>query len=860
VAVSIGDILATFKFDTSGIEKGAKDVEKSLTSMGTAAVVKGTLIADAVKGVIKQFAQMAFDATLGAGQYADALENMAASTGISTDSLQGYNVILAQVGLTTQDMAFGLKTLSQKMQEARTGTGDAADTFRQLGIDIRGIKTADQALLAIADASTKLENGMEKSAAMTTLLGRAGQRLIPAFEGGAAAILAARKEAVELGALTPLQIQKLGEMDNAVDKLGVAWQGLMNQLGFLFSGLLTMATKAGTAMVKWAIDVVRGIQNIFGMNEEEMAAPSKRAVVNAKVNGQLMMEHAQKMLDLMLKGQQQHEQQTLTVSAATDERLIAMTEQMVAKGLETEQGAASYLAALANETANRKVASARKELEAYQQYATDRLAGEFKTQEERIQFEKTATLAITQLEAQVVVATTNTATARIQGDTKVLQSTLKTEQTRRTAILASLQADIEYQTAVEGIEREGFENWNLLNKMKLEALKAELNNELAAQGLTAEQTAAIWDKYWAKKKQQQLAFGQQVQEEAMKELQTEARIANAQVAYNDAVYQSEFILFRDVEQMRQMKIAAIEAEQTVLLANQKLSARDRLAIETETLAKIKGVYTQYPTFFQSQLNLIQQSASFTYGAIVNQFSSTMAGMIQGTATFADFQKAMFSTVLQAGITMLVQLAANFVAAQFTMVAAQTTADTAKVVSNVSSNAAIVASNTTAATASVGIWGAATAMIGGFFAAVGAGFMAVMGALVAGVVAVGTFIMGVLSAVAAALSATVFGIPFAGAILVGIGLIAAALAVAGALPEFAEGGIVTGPTVGLLGEAGPEAIIPLSQMGMVANAMGGGESGGGRGQQTIIIMLDGKEIGRKSAEQLMDQVYVRTKLR
>jgi hypothetical protein len=50
------------------------------------------------------------------------------------------------------------------------------------------------------------------------------------------------------------------------------------------------------------------------------------------------------------------------------------------------------------------------------------------------------------------------------------------------------------------------------------------------------------------------------------------------------------------------------------------------------------------------------------------------------------------------------------------------------------------------------------------------------------------------------------------------------------------------------------------MGMVANAMGGGESGGGRGQQTIIIMLDGKEIGRKSAEQLMDQVYVRTKLR
>ena len=33
-----------------------------------------------------------------------------------------------------------------------------------------------------------------------------------------------------------------------------------------------------------------------------------------------------------------------------------------------------------------------------------------------------------------------------------------------------------------------------------------------------------------------------------------------------------------------------------------------------------------------------------------------------------------------------------------------------------------------------------------------------------------------------------------------------------IPNFADGGIVTGPTVGLIGEAGPEAVIPLNQMG------------------------------------------------
>ena len=37
-----------------------------------------------------------------------------------------------------------------------------------------------------------------------------------------------------------------------------------------------------------------------------------------------------------------------------------------------------------------------------------------------------------------------------------------------------------------------------------------------------------------------------------------------------------------------------------------------------------------------------------------------------------------------------------------------------------------------------------------------------------------------------------------------------------LKEFADGGIVTGPTVGLVGEAGPEAVIPLDRLGAMGN--------------------------------------------
>lgn len=51
-----------------------------------------------------------------------------------------------------------------------------------------------------------------------------------------------------------------------------------------------------------------------------------------------------------------------------------------------------------------------------------------------------------------------------------------------------------------------------------------------------------------------------------------------------------------------------------------------------------------------------------------------------------------------------------------------------------------------------------------------------------------------------------------------------------IPYLADGGIVTGPTLAMIGEAGPEAVVPLEKMGDM-----------GAGNQPIIIYLDGKMI-------------------
>jgi hypothetical protein len=68
-----------------------------------------------------------------------------------------------------------------------------------------------------------------------------------------------------------------------------------------------------------------------------------------------------------------------------------------------------------------------------------------------------------------------------------------------------------------------------------------------------------------------------------------------------------------------------------------------------------------------------------------------------------------------------------------------------------------------------------------------------------------------------------------------------------VPHFATGGIVTSPTLGLVGEAGPEAIIPLSQLG--------------RGGQNINITITGNTISSqldlRGIAQAVSEEIVRT---
>ena len=73
-----------------------------------------------------------------------------------------------------------------------------------------------------------------------------------------------------------------------------------------------------------------------------------------------------------------------------------------------------------------------------------------------------------------------------------------------------------------------------------------------------------------------------------------------------------------------------------------------------------------------------------------------------------------------------------------------------------------------------------------------------------------------------------------------------------IPLLAAGGIVNSPTMAIVGEAGPEAVIPLSQLNGA-----GGLGGGAAGQTVINVNINGGNYMDQGAAKTFANIIART---
>ena len=110
----------------------------------------------------------------------------------------------------------------------------------------------------------------------------------------------------------------------------------------------------------------------------------------------------------------------------------------------------------------------------------------------------------------------------------------------------------------------------------------------------------------------------------------------------------------------------------------------------------------------------------------------------------------------------------------------------------------------------------------------------------------SFVSGIIANITSAISAVTSRISSIGSTAGNIGSSMLSM-----VPHFATGGIVTGPTMALVGEAGPEAIIPLSAFAGGGSLAGGGRGGGSGG--IVINILGGNYLDSTGATMIANAI-------
>lgn len=204
------DLIARTGGFESGMDKAKRIADRKSREIEREMKARAKAIDDAfakmAKGIAAAFTAVQIVSLVkGTADLADQLSKLSQRTGVAVSELSALSYAAKLNDATLDDLGKGLKGLSNKMLAAQAGSAEAASAFKALGINVTDskgkLRPAEQVLLDIADAFSKMEDGAGKSALANKLMEESGIRLIPTLNNGRAGLAAMRSEAEALGAV-----------------------------------------------------------------------------------------------------------------------------------------------------------------------------------------------------------------------------------------------------------------------------------------------------------------------------------------------------------------------------------------------------------------------------------------------------------------------------------------------------------------------------------------------------------------------------------------------------------------------------------------------------------------------------------
>lgn len=274
------DGLSEFSDTLAGLKESvaAGDIGGIVSSLGA---MKGLLVGGAIVSGLKEVAEKIWDVAKAGAAYADDILTMSTVTGLSTDALQEYQYMADLVDVSVETITGSITKLTRNMLQAKDGTGEQAEAFAALGIQITNadgsLRDAQEVWDEVITALGQMSNETERDAYAMVLMGKSAQDLNPLIEAGADKINALRQEAHEAGAvLDEDMLATLGEMQDAFDRLSQQ----TNAFERILAGTLAPTI---TDIVNAIVGAVQQMGNFIQRVQEAKQAIDELAERNAAV-------------------------------------------------------------------------------------------------------------------------------------------------------------------------------------------------------------------------------------------------------------------------------------------------------------------------------------------------------------------------------------------------------------------------------------------------------------------------------------------------------------------------------------------------------------------------------------------------
>ena len=267
------EVLVKFKADDTDVEKKTSNLSNKLSGLAKGLAIGAAAVGTAAVATTKAL----INGATATAQYGDEIDKTSQKIGFGTEAYQKWDYAMQIAGTSMKDCSIGLKTMTNKIDDALNGSSNAIGMFEKLGIsvdDLKG-KTREDIFGMVVSGLQNTTDELTKAAIANDVFGRSGQELMPLFNETTENTQKLLEEAEKYGmVMSESAVKNSANFNDSLTKMQKTIGGVKNALlgellpGFStlmdgISGLVAGQDDAGEKVAEGITNVVETISKVL---------------------------------------------------------------------------------------------------------------------------------------------------------------------------------------------------------------------------------------------------------------------------------------------------------------------------------------------------------------------------------------------------------------------------------------------------------------------------------------------------------------------------------------------------------------------------------------------------------------------